>query len=238
MTLRLVMWDVDGTVAETEEAGHRRAFNLAFEAAGLPWHWDAVRYGELLQVTGGRERLLRDMRDRPDAPSHHSQRDALARRLHDAKNARYAAIVREGGVPPRPGVLRLMDELAGAGIAQAIVTTTSRANVDALFPTLLGERWLERFATVVCAEDAPLKKPHPQAYTLALQRTGVDPARALAIEDSPNGLEAARAAGLACLVTRSLFFCDAHFDGAALVCDHLDGPPVVNLPRLQACLVA
>jgi HAD superfamily hydrolase (TIGR01509 family) len=236
MTLRLVMWDVDGTVAETEEAGHRVAFNQAFEAAGLPWRWDVARYGELLKVTGGRERLLRDMQDRPDAPAEHAERDALARRLHAAKNAHYAAIVREGRVPARPGVLRLMDELAAAGVAQAIVTTTSRANVDALFPTLLGARWLERFATVVCAEDAPLKKPHPQAYGLALQRTGVAAAQALAIEDSPNGLEAARAAGVGCVITRSLYFAQARFDAADLMCENLEARPAVSADRLRALL--
>lgn len=234
MPLRLVMWDVDGTVAETEEAGHRIAFNRAFEEAGLPWRWDVARYGELLRVTGGRERLLRDMQDRPDAPSDDDGRDALARRLHAAKNAHYAQRVREGRIPARPGVCRLMDELDAAGVAQAVVTTTSRANVDALFPQLLGAQWLGRFATVVCAEDAPLKKPHPQAYALALQRTGVAPAEAMAIEDSPNGLQAARAAGVACLITQSLYFREGDFRDAVRVVDGLDGPPRVTVDALRA----
>lgn len=234
MPLRLVMWDVDGTVAETEDEGHRAAFNLAFGDAGLPWRWGVARYGELLRVAGGRERLLRDMQDRPDAPADAVARDALARRLHAAKNAHYAHLVREGRIPARPGVCRLMDELAAAGVAQAVVTTTSRANVDALFPHLLGAQWLGRFATVVCAEDAPLKKPHPQAYALALQRTGVAPADALAIEDSPNGLHAAAAAGVACLITRSLYFRDADFSGAAHVVDGLEGPAGVTVNALRA----
>jgi HAD superfamily hydrolase (TIGR01509 family) len=234
MTLRLVMWDVDGTVAETEEAGHRVAFNRAFEEAGLPWRWDVARYGELLQVTGGRERLLRDMDDRPDAPADAVQREALARQLHAAKNAHYAAIVNAGGIPARPGVQRLMDELAAAGVAQAVVTTTSRANVDALFPRLLGADWLARLATVVCAEDAPLKKPHPQAYSLALQRTGVAASEALAIEDSPNGLQAATAAGVGCLITRSLYFRDGDFTGARRVVDGLEAVAVESLGALLA----
>lgn len=236
MPLRLVMWDVDGTVAETEDEGHRVAFNQAFAEAGLSWRWDVARYGELLKVTGGRERLLRDMQDRPDAPAGTLSRDELARRLHAAKNEHYARRVREGRIPARPGVLRLMDELAAAGVAQAVVTTTSRANVDALFPQLLGADWLARWATVVCAEDAPLKKPHPQAYELALQRTGVAPADALAIEDSPNGLQAAGAAGVACLITRSLFFRDADFTGARRVVDNLDGTEVVTVETLRALL--
>ncbi len=128
----------------------------------------------------------------------------------------------------------MMAACAAAGMAQAIVTTTGRANVDALFPGIFGSAWRDRFAAIVCAEDAPLKKPHPQAYAVALARLGIGPADALAIEDSPNGLQAATAAGVPCCITRSAFFRGAAFPGAALVCDDLDGPPVIGLPDLSA----
>jgi HAD superfamily hydrolase (TIGR01509 family) len=238
MTLRAVLWDVDGTIAETEDEGHRLAFNLAFEERRLPWRWDAAQYGTLLRVAGGRERLLHDMAGREDAPPEGPERETLARELHRLKNAYYALIVEHGRIGLRPGVLRLMTECAEAGLAQAIVTTTSRANVQALFPGLFGPEWAARFAAIVCAEDAPSKKPDPLAYRMALRQLGVAPGEAVALEDSPNGLRAARAAGIACVVTRSLFFREASFEGAALVCEHLDGPPVVDLPRLQACLQA
>jgi HAD superfamily hydrolase (TIGR01509 family) len=236
--LRALLWDVDGTIAETEAQGHRVAFNLAFAEAGLAWRWDLSRYAALLEVSGGRERLLHDMAARPDAPPELAAREALARRLHRIKTAHYARIVAEGMIGARPGVLRVMAECDDARIAQAIVTTTSRANVEALLPGLLGGAWPERFAAIVCAEDAPSKKPHPQAYAVALARLGIGPAEALAVEDSPNGLQAATAAGVRCCVTRSAFFRTAAFPGAALVCDDFDGPPVVGLQDLSAAHAA
>jgi HAD superfamily hydrolase (TIGR01509 family) len=142
--------------------------------------------------------------------------------------------VAQGGIAARPGVLRLMDECRAEGVALAIATTTSRANVDALFASLLGGDWEARFAAVVCAEDAPDKKPQPQAYLLALERLGVGADEAFALEDSPNGLKAARAAGIACGVTRSAYFAGARFDGAAWVRDDLDAPPQVRLATLRA----
>ncbi|MBA4176478.1 MAG: haloacid dehalogenase [Leptothrix sp. (in: Bacteria)] len=234
--LRALIWDVDGTVAETERDGHRIAFNQAFEQLGLTWRWDVVHYGELLKVTGGRERLLLDMLTRADAPAEAWQRDQLAGDLHRRKNLAYARLIDEGGIAARPGVLRLVDECRAAGVALAVATTTSRSNVEALFASLWGPGWQGIFTTVVCAEDAPVKKPHPQAYLLALQRLGVAAGEALALEDSPNGLVAARAAGLACGVTKSVYFAHASFDGAAWVRDDLDAPPAMTLAALQATL--
>lgn len=235
MSLRALIWDVDGTVAETEADGHRVAFNEAFEAAGLPWRWGVERYGELLAVTGGFERLLADFETRSDAPAEPDTRQALARALHLDKNRRYAQRVAAGAVAARPGVLRLMHEALHAGIALAIATTTSRSNVDALFTALMGADWREHFAAVVCAEDAPLKKPDPQAYQRVLAELGLAPEAVLALEDSPNGLQAARAAGIATLVTPSVYFSAGDFAGAAAVCAAgLDGPPPVDVAALRA----
>lgn len=230
--LRALVWDVDGTIAETERDGHRVAFNQAFEQLGLPWRWDVSHYGRLLQVTGGRERLLADMADRADAPVGDA-RERLARELHGIKNAVYADLVAQRGIAPRPGVMRLVDECRTAGVALAVATTTSRSNVRALFARLWGAGWEQVFTTVVCAEDAPAKKPDPQAYRLALQRLGLGANEAFALEDSPNGLQAARAAGLRCGVTRSVYFAGADFPGAAWVRDDLECPEPMTLPRLQ-----
>lgn len=233
MTPRALIWDVDGTIAETERDGHRAAFNAAFEQMGLPWRWDVALYGHLLQVTGGRERLLHDMAGRPDAPAG-EERNALARELHRRKNAIYQDLVNARGIPARPGVLRLMRECTEAGVMMAVATTTSRGNVAALMEGLLGSGWGRRFEAVLCAEDAPMKKPHPQVYELALQRLAVAPQQAFALEDSPNGLKAARAAGIACGITRSAYFEDAVFEGAAWVRGHLDEDPTMTLSRLMS----
>jgi HAD superfamily hydrolase (TIGR01509 family) len=230
--LRAVVWDVDGTVAETERDGHRVAFNQAFESIGLDWRWSVADYGPLLQVTGGRERLLHDMAARADAPPSAAERVALAQELHRRKNAFYAGLVQAGAIAARPGVQRLMDECSAAGVAMAIATTTSGSNVQALFTRLLGPAWRKRFGAVVCAEDAPVKKPDPQAYRLALQGLGLAPGQAFALEDSPAGLAAARAAGVRCGVTRSVYFAEGDFEGAEWVRGNLDDPAPMTLALL------
>lgn len=207
--LRALLWDVDGTLAETERDGHRAAFNQAFAEAGLPWHWDVPRYGELLTTTGGFERILRDMAEQPDAPATQAERETLARALHLRKNALYARIVADGGIRLREGVVELMDDAAAEGIALGIATTTSRSNVDALLGVAFGAVWADRFAVIACAEDAPRKKPDPEVYQVALARLGLEPHEALAIEDSPAGVRAANAAGIPVIVTRSAYFDDA-----------------------------
>ncbi len=215
--LAALLWDVDGTLAETERDGHLVAFNRAFEAEGIPWRWDDAHYGKLLEVAGGRERLLHDMRERPQAPTSTAEREQLASRLHGLKNRLYAERVAAGAIRLRPGVRELLDESAERGIALAVTTTTMRSSVAALLGCQLGDDWSSRFATLVCAEDVGRKKPDPEVFQVALQRLGVAPARAVAIEDSPNGIIAARAAGCAVVVTRSLYFADAPVDGAMAV---------------------
>ncbi|MDP8986111.1 MAG: HAD-IA family hydrolase [Pseudomonadota bacterium] len=204
--IKAVLWDVDGTLAETERDGHRVAFNEAFEALNVPWRWSETHYGQLLGVAGGRERLLHDMQGRGLAPPEPLQRHALAARVHSAKNEIYARIVASGRLPLRDGVAELMEDCWRAGIPMGIVTTTSRCNVQALLRTHLGINWESRFATVVCAEEAPMKKPHPQAYLRALEVLQLKGRETIAIEDAPAGIAAAQAAGIPVIVTRSHYF--------------------------------
>lgn len=215
--LKALLWDVDGTLAETERDGHRVAFNLAFEAFGLPWRWDDALYGELLQVTGGRERLMHDMDSRPDAPPLAGERDALARALHAKKNSLYAELVAGTGIPLRGGVLELMRECRHQGVRLAIATTTSRSNLEALLRRHMGDRWAAWFGAVVCGEDVQRKKPDPEVFVKALQALGIGPLEALAIEDSPGGVAAARAADCPVIVTRSFYFAQAAIEGALAV---------------------
>jgi HAD superfamily hydrolase (TIGR01509 family) len=204
--LKALLWDVDGTLAETERDGHRVAFNLAFAEAGLNWVWTEQRYAELLQVTGGCERILADMAKRAEAPASQQHKDALARQLHLRKNQHYAELVAAGRIHARTGVLALIHEAAAAGLVQAIVTTTSRSNVQALLPTLLGPHWAAWFSAVLCGEDTERKKPDPEVYTLALQHLGLAPHEVLAIEDSTPGAKAAHAAGVPLLLRPSVYF--------------------------------
>ena len=215
--LKAVLWDVDGTLAETERDGHRVAFNVAFEALGLPWSWDEARYGDLLRITGGRERLMHDMTTRSDAPPTAAEREALARDLHLRKNTHFAQLVRSGQLPLRAGVENLMRECDERGVRMGIATTTSRVNVEALLHMHLGPRWRDRFAAVVCGEDVRQKKPDPEVYLLALQALGIAALQAVAIEDSPGGVAAARAANIPVVVTRSAYFMHAAIEGALAI---------------------
>jgi HAD superfamily hydrolase (TIGR01509 family) len=222
MNVLALLWDVDGTLAETERDGHRIAFNQAFEALGVPWRWDVELYGELLAVTGGRERLLHDMARRSEAPVLPAEREALARAVHQRKNQLYAEIVRAGGVTLRPGVAELLDECRTRGVRLAITTTTSRSNVEALLRANLGASWAGWFETLVCGEDVRAKKPDPEVYAIALQRLGVGPLQCLALEDSPGGVAAARGADVPVLVTRSAYFANATIEGAVAIGPGLD----------------
>lgn len=214
--MKALLWDVDGTLAETERDGHRVAFNLAFAERGLPWTWSEAHYGRLLAVAGGRERLLHDMAARSDAPPA-ALRPALAAELHARKNQLYAERVAAGAVTLRPGVAELIGEALRAGLRLAITTTTSRGNVDALLAATLGPRWRSNFAALVCGEDVQHKKPDPEVYGRALQLLRLQPLDALAIEDSPAGVAAARAAQVPVVVTRSAYFGAATIEDAIAI---------------------
>jgi len=228
--IRALLFDVDGTLAETERDGHLVAFNRAFADLGVPWRWSAARYGELLKVTGGRERLLFDMQAQREAPAGAAARAALAARLHGLKNEHYARIVEAGGLALRPGVGELIEDCAANHVAVAVVTTTSRSNVEALLGRHFGPQWRARFAALVCAADAPRKKPDPEAYHVALRQLRLGAPDCLAIEDSPAGLAAARAAGIGVIVTRSHYFPDTCGPGTLAVGDALGEPAAWDPP--------
>lgn len=212
-----LIFDVDGTLAETEEL-HREAFNEAFVQLGLDWHWGPRTYKELLQVAGGKERIRAFDQMRRSGPP---LTDAVVAELHGAKTARFAALMAEKGCPLRPGVRPLLDAALARGQTLAIATTTTRANLDALLAPALGQAWETRFAAVVAADDVARKKPAPDAYLEVLSQLDLSGESCVAIEDSGNGLLAARRAGIPVLITRSRYFSDDDFDGALAVVDDL-----------------
>ncbi|WP_462329284.1 HAD family hydrolase [Thiohalocapsa halophila] len=236
--LEAIIFDVDGTLADTERDGHRVAFNAAFADAGLDWEWSVPLYGELLRVTGGKERIRTYLAEhRPDF-SPPEPLDDFIRDLHRRKTAHYTSMMRAGSIGLRPGVLRLLREAMDAGIRLAIATTTTPENVSALlsaapvpghYPAL--QHWFE----VIAAGDVvPAKKPAPDIFDLALAELDL-PARAcVAVEDSDNGVRSALGAGLdALLVTVSSYTQEQDLAAAALVVDGL-GEPDLPPPQVVA----
>lgn len=228
MTLHALLFDVDGTLADTERDGHRPAFNQAFAEAGLDWHWDVALYGKLLAVTGGKERMKHYIDHfRPDYRKPDNF-DELVADLHKAKTRHYVALAACGGIPMRPGVKRLLIEARAAGLRLAIATTTTPENVTVLLEHSLGPGTQEWFEVIAAGDVVPAKKPASDIYCYALERMGLDAAQCLAFEDSENGLHASLGAGLKTLITVNDYTLDHDFTGAAVVLSDLGDPGAPN----------
>ncbi len=212
MTIAAFIFDVDGTLAETEEA-HRHAFNATFAAAGLDWHWDPSLYGELLQVTGGKERIRAFVELSGSVQAMTDERIAA---LHHQKTKLYSEIVASGAILLRPGVRDLIEFAKTQKFKLAVATTTNLLNVDALCVACWGVPARGVFDVVAAGDEARRKKPAPDIYNIALDRLGVEPKDCVAFEDSRNGLLAAKSAGLRVVITPSQYTGEDDFSEADL----------------------
>ncbi|MDO8777447.1 MAG: HAD-IA family hydrolase [Burkholderiaceae bacterium] len=233
--LQALIFDVDGTLADTEDA-HRAAFNHAFAELGLDWEWDEALYTDLLNISGGKERILHYWKTtQPELRELSAM--ALAdtvNRLHELKTAAYESAVNDGAVSLRPGVLKLMDEALAQGVQLAIATTTSPVNIAALLRRAVGPAWRMNFTAIGDASTAPIKKPHPQVYQQMLAALKLAPAQCLAFEDSNNGLRSATAAGLATLITPTRYTAHHDFGAAMRVVPDLSQIELAQLQRWHA----
>jgi HAD superfamily hydrolase (TIGR01509 family) len=225
MALNALIFDVDGTLADTERDGHRVAFNAAFTESGLDWHWDEATYGKLLQVAGGPERLAHYARTYRGSTQSDQELLSLVHQLHNSKTRHYLECVSRGGVQLRPGVARVIAQARAQGVLLAIATTTTRANVTALLQATLGSDAVNWFAAIGTAQEVAAKKPDPAVYHWVLERLQVHSCDALALEDSRIGLLAATRAGLPCVITATSYSAAEDFAAAAAQLVDLDHHP-------------
>ena len=223
-TLKALIFDVDGTIADTERDGHLVAFNMAFKEEGLDWDWSAELYGKLLAVTGGKERMryyLDEFRkESPDV----EDLDAYIAHLHARKTHYYVSLLNEGSIPLRPGIERLLAEAREQGIRLAISTTTTIDNVTVLINNTLGSHAVDWFEVIAAGDVVPKKKPAPDIYQYALEKLNLPAENCIAFEDSENGIKSAAGAGLQSIITINDYTKDHQFVGALIVVDHMGEP--------------
>jgi HAD superfamily hydrolase (TIGR01509 family) len=219
--LKALIFDVDGTLAENEQAGHRVAFNKAFAESGLDWHWDEALYHRLLEVFGGKERMRWYIEEFVEGFDPPEDLDAFIREVHARKTKHYVALMASGTIPLRPGVGRLIREAHAAGLTLAIASTTTPENAAALLRANLGEESLDWFDVMACGDVVDEKKPAPDIFLYALEELGLAADECLVLEDSEAGLASARAAGLPVVVTVNPSTEAQDFSGALLVVDQL-----------------
>jgi HAD superfamily hydrolase (TIGR01509 family) len=220
MNIKAIIFDVDGTLADTED-GHRKSFNKAFAESGLDWNWDVALYDKLLRVTGGKERIKYFVKDFLPDFAKPADYEGFVKNLHAVKTRHYTKMLGEGQIPLRPGIKQLIQDAHAAGITLAIATTTTPENVSALLEVGLGKDWADHFSANGCGDIVPHKKPAPDIYFWVLDQLGLSAADCIALEDSENGLRSSLAAGIRTFVTVNHYTRNQDFTGAARVFDDL-----------------
>jgi HAD superfamily hydrolase (TIGR01509 family) len=229
--LEAILFDVDGTLADTEKDGHRVAFNMAFAEAGLTWQWDEVLYGKLLAVTGGKERMTHYVKTYHPELWQEEMSSQIAQ-LQLRKTFFYTSLLSQGKIPLRTGVARLIQEIKAAGVRMAIVTTTTPENVTALLTHTLGEDSIAWFELIAAGDIVPKKKPASDIYDYALAKMNLAPENCIALEDSYNGIQAASSAKIPTIITVNEYTQEDDFTGALLVLSDL-GEPSKQMRCLQ-----
>ncbi len=226
--IKALIFDCDGVLVDTERDGHRVSFNRAFKAKGLNVEWDVPLYGRLLEIAGGKERM-KFYFDENGWPKNIADKEAFIKELHKLKTDLFMKIIESGELPLRPGIARIVDEAIAKKIKLAVCSTSNERAVNLVVEKMLGEKRKSHFNAILAGDVVSKKKPDPEIYNLALQRLGLKPDECVVVEDSMNGLLAAKAAGMHCIVTTNGYTEKENFTNAELVVPELGDPPTVNV---------
>jgi HAD superfamily hydrolase (TIGR01509 family) len=228
--LRAIIFDCDGVLVDTERDGHRVGFNRAFKQFGIDADWDVALYGKLLQVAGGKERMRAyfDEYGWPAGAESEEAKDALIKDLHKAKTEITASLVGEGALQLRPGVSRIVDEALASDVILGVCTTSNPRFIEAVLD-LFGPERKARFGFVHAGDVVAKKKPDPEIYELAKMSLRLPVHECIVIEDSRNGLLAAKGAALPTLITTSTYTVDEDFSEADRVVPELGDAPNINI---------
>ncbi len=222
--MKALIFDCDGVLVDTERDGHRIAFNRAFRHFGLNVEWSVDQYGELLKISGGKERM-RYFFEENGWPENATGHDAYLKDLHKVKTDLFMQIIESGELPLRSGVARLIDEAIEAGLKLAICSTSNERSVNLIATKMLERSRFEKFGQILAGDVVSRKKPDPEIYNMVKERLGLRGEDCLVVEDSRNGLLAVKNAGMRCLVTISAYTREEDFTEADLVVEELGDPP-------------
>ncbi len=222
--LSALIFDVDGTLADTERDGHRVAFNLAFEAAELDWNWSPELYGELLVVTGGKERIRFYLENYNTDFQKPEDFNEFVAKLHASKTRLFTLLLSEGKIPLRPGVERLIREAKDTGILMAIATTTTPENVTTLLTYTLGAESIAWFEVIAAGDIVPAKKPAPDIYNFVMEKMNLTAESCIVFEDSFNGIQSSVQAGLPTIITTNGYTENDDFSEALVILDQMGEP--------------
>ena len=220
--LKAIFWDQDGVIIDTEKDGHRVAFNKMFKEFGYDFEWDVDTYGKLLEISGGKERMRHYFIEKGIMLEGIPEKDAeLLLTLHKKKTAIFVEMIESGILPLRAGVKRLMQEAMDAGLRLGVCTTANERSANAIAKGMLGDINLE---FVLAGDVVSKKNPDPEIYLLALEKSGLSPDECIEIEDSRNGILAARSAGLWAVATTNIYTENEDLSVASIVVTSLGDP--------------
>lgn len=222
--LKAVIFDCDGVLAETEKDGHRVAFNQVFDEEDLGVQWEIEEYGELVEVAGGKERMKHYFQHNAEKGKNKTVDDALIAKMHKRKTDVFTKLVEEGRMPAREGTARIIDEAYKAGMKLFVCSTSNEQSVISLIKALFGEERYQKFDAILAGDIVKAKKPAPDIYNMVKEHYGLSGEECIVVEDSRNGLLAAKAAGMHCVVTVSYYSYNEDFREADLVVSSLGEP--------------